>query len=134
MRRIEDDIDKGLIRYLNRLLEVKNSVYDFIEFESDNEKKFAKKLDAREDIKVFMKLPAWFKIETPVGTYNPDWAIVKQSKEGGERLYLVRETKSTLNADKLRPEESDKIKCAERHYKALGDEVNFKVVNNADMV
>src|SRR5437868_217914 len=73
-------------------LQVNNSIYEYVEYQSDVERRFAQALDKREDIKLFVKLPGWFKIETPVGTYNPDWAIVKHD-DG--MLYLVRETKAT---------------------------------------
>ena len=74
---------------------------------------------------VYEKLPAWFKVETPIGTYNPDWAIVKHEDD---MLYLVRETKSTKDRNKLRPSEKDKIACGKAHFKAL--EVDFKVITN----
>ena len=57
--------------YLNRLIDVKRSIYDVIEFDSDTEKRFALGLDAREDVSLFFKLPPWFKIKTPMGEYNP---------------------------------------------------------------
>jgi len=63
---------------------------DAIVYESEIERKFAETLDTRTDIKLFVKLPKWFKIETPLGTYNPDWAILKHDDTV---LYLVRETK-----------------------------------------
>ena len=64
------------------MIEVKNSIHDAIDFGSEIERQFALDLDSRPDIKLFIKLPAWFKVETPIGTYNPDWAIVKQPEEG----------------------------------------------------
>lgn len=66
-----------------------------------------------------MKLPARFKVPTPVGDYNPDWAIVKQ-EDGEERIYMIRETKSTQDDDKLRPSELAKIKSAKKHFAAIG--------------
>ena len=79
-----------------------------------------------------MKLPAWFKVATPVGQYNPDWALVMESIEDPEALlYLVRETKSNTAAPELRGTENQKIHCGERHFTgALG--VDFDVVTNAD--
>jgi type III restriction enzyme len=64
----------------------------------------------------FVKLPGGFEIDTPVGKYNPDWAIVKHDDE---TLYLVRETKSTRDFLKLRTTEADKVRCGEQHFKAL---------------
>jgi len=80
----------------------------------------------RRDIKLFVKLPNWFKVETPIGTYNPDWAIVKQEDT---KVYLVRETKGTGDLQGLRDSERDKIRCGSAHFGALG--VDFKHVKNA---
>ncbi len=63
--------------------------------------------------------PAKFKIPTPAGDYNPDWAIIKQ-EDGEDRIYLIRETKSTLDDNKLRPTELAKIKSATKHFAAIG--------------
>ncbi|MEW6622352.1 MAG: hypothetical protein AB1420_04345 [Bacillota bacterium] len=94
------------------------------------ERKFAEVLDEREDIKLFIKLPAWFVVETPIGTYNPDWAIVK---EEDKKLYLIRETKSTLDLDKLHLSEAQKIKCGKKHFEVF-DDVDYKVVTSANEV
>lgn len=118
-----------IISYLNNLVEVKKSVYDAIEYDSEIEKRFAENLDAREDIKLFVKLPSWFKVDTPIGTYNPDWAIVKH---GDDTLYLVRETKGIKDFEKLRNIEADKIRCAKRHFEEL--QVDFKTVVEASEV
>ena len=91
------------------------------------EREFAQKLDQRADIRLFVKLPDWFKVETPVGTYNPDWAIVKHDDK---TLYLVRETKGTKDFLKLRTTEADKVRCGKRHFDALG--VSFAVATTAD--
>ena len=82
-----------------------------------------------EDIKLFVKLPGWFEIDTPVGKYNPDWAITKQDDR---TLYLVRETKATRDFLKLRTSEADKVRCGQRHFAALG--VPFAVAVSADEV
>jgi len=118
-----------IISYLNNLIEVKKSVYDAIEYDSEIEKRFAESLDAREDIKLFVKLPLWFKVDTPIGTYNPDWAIVKH---GDDTLYLVRETKGIKDFEKLRNIEADKIRCAKRHFEEL--QVDFETVVEASEV
>lgn len=120
--------NEELIDYLNSL-EVKKSVYEHIVYDSEIEKEFAKKLDEREDIKLFVKLPAWFKVETPIGSYNPDWAIIKQD---GKAFYLVRETKGTKDFLKLRTSEADKIKCGVQHFKELG--VDYDVVVTASEI
>ena len=95
--------------------------FDYVVFDSDPEHQFAELLDGREDIKLFMKLPAKFKIDTPVGPYNPDWAIIKQ-EDGEDRIYMIRETQSTLEDSKLRPTELAKIKSAKQHFMAIGVE------------
>ena len=82
----------------------------------------------------YAKLPGWFKVLTPLGTYNPDWAVLVDN-DGEERLYFVVETKSTLFTDDLRDKEGAKIKCGAAHFKALavGDNpARFIVARNVD--
>jgi type III restriction enzyme len=110
-------------------LQVQRSIYDYVVYESEVEREFARRLDQRNDIRLFVKLPDWFKVETPVGTYNPDWAIVKHDEE---IVYLVRETKGTKDFLKLRTTEADKVRCGQRHFEALG--VPFAVATTADDV
>ncbi len=95
------------------------------------EKQFAVALENMQNIKYFIKLPGWFKVNTPVGDYNPDWAILKQN---GDIVYMIRETKGALKVGSLRGLEKDKIKCGEKHFKSLG--VNYKKctsVKDADL-
>ena len=120
--------ESELVNYLTAI-KVKNSVYEYVVYDSDVEREFAKKLDDREDIKLFVKLPGWFTIDTPVGKYNPDWAIVKHD---GQTLYLARETKGTKDFLNLRTTEADKIRCGMAHFEAIG--VPFKVAVTADEV
>jgi type III restriction enzyme len=110
-------------------LQVQKSIYDYVVYESEVEREFARRLDHRNDIRLFVKLPDWLKVETPVGTYNPDWAIVKHDEE---IVYLVRETKGTKDFLKLRTTEADKVRCGQRHFEALG--VPFAVATTADDV
>lgn len=91
--------EKEIVSYLNNRLDVQKSVYDAVVYDSEIEREFAAKLDEREDIKLFVKLPGWFEIDTPIGKYNPDWAILRHDNSV---LYLVRETKGTKNFEKLR--------------------------------
>lgn len=93
--------------------------FDYVIFDSAVEREFAEQLDGREDIKLFMKLPAKFRIDTPVGAYNPDWAIIRH-EDGKDRIYMIRETKSTEDDSKLRLYESAKIKSAREHFKTIG--------------
>lgn len=128
MHNIEQEAERGITRYLNNLYEVQNrdkTLFDFIEYDSEVEREFARACDNDDRIKFYCKLPASFKIDTPVGPYNPDWALVT---EGEEKLYLVRETKSTRNRKELRESEQDKISCGEKHFAAIG--VNYDVVTN----
>jgi type III restriction enzyme len=110
---------------LNKVL-VENSLYEEVFVDSEVEREFAEAMSTREDIKLFIKLPGWFKIDTPLGTYNPDWAIVKQEDE---RVYLVRETKSTKDELKLRNSEWAKIKCGAAHFETL--QVDFSHITSA---
>lgn len=128
LRELQKDGEVEKDRFLDQMYQVKNSEksdFDYVVFDSEVERQFAEKLDSREDVKFFMKLPAKFKIPTPVGDYNPDWAIIKQV-EGQDRLYMIRETKSTLDEMKLRPTEAAKIASARQHFKAIGID-NYEV-------
>lgn len=120
--------NEELVNYLNAL-PVRKSLYEYVVYESKVERDFAEQLDQCDDIKLFMKLPGWFQIETPVGKYNPDWAIVKHD---GQTLYLARETKGTRDFLKLRTSEADKVRCGARHFDTLG--VPFDVVSTASDV
>lgn len=115
----------------DRLVPVDNSIYDKIVVQSENERKFAQQLGKRKDVRLFVKLPRWFKVATPVGQYNPDWALVMENPDSEPLLYLVRETKTTTVADELRGTENQKIHCGERHFvDAL--KVDFRVVTSVD--
>ncbi|MHB8834938.1 MAG: restriction endonuclease [Candidatus Methylomirabilia bacterium] len=120
--------NEELVNYLTTV-QVSKSVYEYVVYDSEVEREFARKLDEREDIKLFVKLPGWFMIDTPVGKYNPDWAILKHD---GQALYLVRETKSTRDFLKLRTAEADKVRCGQKHFEAIG--VPFAVAVTADEV
>jgi type III restriction enzyme len=120
--------NEELVSYLSSL-EVKKSVYEYVVFDSEVEREFARRLDEREDIKLFVKLPRWFQVDTPIGSYNPDWAILKHD---GKALYLVRETKGTKDFLKLRSSEADKVRCGAQHFQTLN--VDFKVAVSADEV
>ena len=120
--------NEEVINYLTAL-QVNKSVYEYVVYDSEVERTFAKRLDERDDIKLFVKLPDWFKVETPVGTYNPDWAIVKHEDQ---TIYLVKETKGTKEFLKLRTTEADKVRCGKKHFETLG--VPFAVAVTADEV
>ncbi len=112
--------NEELTAYFKNTLKVKKSVYDHVIYESESvEKKFANDLENNESIKVYAKLPRWFVIQTPLGTYNPDWAVLADVS-GQEKLYLVAETKSSDLKINLRPAEIRKVKCGEKHFEAVG--------------
>ena len=115
-----------LIAYLDKnAVVVENSVYDHVIYDSDTvELPFAQALDSDPDVRLFFKIPSKFKIETPIGTYNPDWAVY-MDKDGVEKLYFVIETKGTTRLDGLRGDEKDKMRCGVRHFAALGSGVRF---------
>jgi len=122
--------DQELFGYLSKnMVEAHKSVYDHVIYDSDVEREFAQKLDRSEEVKVYAKLPGWFKIETPLGTYNPDWAVFVD-RDGEEHLFFVVETKGSVHSDDLRPAEQAKIDCGKAHFKALGNDVEFMVANN----
>jgi len=102
----------------NMLRDTQRSVYEHVVYDSDVERDFADQLEKNEAIKVYAKLPGWFKVPTPLGSYNPDWAVLVTTPDG-DRLYFVVETKSSLFANDLRNAESAKIECGRAHFKAL---------------
>lgn len=109
---------------------VNGSVYDYIIYDSSTiEKPFAKALDDDPDVKMFFKIPDRFKIETPIGTYNPDWAVYLD-KEGEKKLYFILETKGTTELFGLRTPEQLKIHCGMEHFKALDNGVQMRVAKN----
>lgn len=95
--------------------------YDLVAFDSAVEQRFAKDLDSNDDVVLYMKLPETFKVRTPFGNYNPDWAVVTKSQrmEGEVELYFVAETKGTDQTMALSSAEQAKIACAEGHFKAI---------------
>lgn len=118
LREFQRDSEEEVERFIDRLYEVKNTqktITDKLALDSSTESEFANYLDNREDIKLFLKLPARFVIPTPVGPYNPDWAIVKEV-DGNEKVYMVRETKNGGE----RESELQKIHCATEHFKEIG--------------
>jgi len=121
---------ESISSYKDSTQKVERSIYDAIVFDSDVEKNFAIDLDKDERIKLFVKLPSWFKVTTPVGNYNPDWAIVtaKRDLKGNEKekVYFVIETKGDITD--LRPSEKAKIDSAKKHFEVI--EVNYREVES----
>jgi type III restriction enzyme len=102
----------------NMLSETRKSVYEQVVYDSGTEADFADALEKNDAIRLYAKLPGWFRVPTPLGTYNPDWAVLVE-KDGTELLYLVVETKSGLFTDDLRDKERARIECGGAHFKAL---------------
>lgn len=113
-------------------MKVNRHLYDHIVFDSTNEKKFVTEMDISKDVKVYVKLPDGFYISTPVGRYNPDWAIA--FCEGSiKHIYFVAETKGTMSSMQLRLIEESKIHCAMEHFKAISNgEVVYDVIDSYD--
>lgn len=107
-----------LTGYLKHMLASKKSVYEQVVYDSDPEADFAQDLENNSAVKVYAKLSGWFTVPTPLGSYNPDWAVLVQTDDG-ERLYFVVETKGSLFADDLRQAENAKIHCGMAHFQAL---------------
>ena len=111
-------------------MKTRKHLYDHIVYDSSNEQKFAEALDTSGEVAVYVKLPDGFYISTPVGRYNPDWAIAFH--EGGvKHVYFVAETKGSMSSMQLRLIEESKIHCAREHFKAISsDSVIYDVVDS----
>lgn len=114
----------------SNVMKAEKHLYDHILYDSKNEKDFATELDTNSDVAVYVKLPDGFYISTPVGRYNPDWAIAFY--EGTvKHIYFVAETKGSMNSMQLRLIEDSKIHCAREHFKAISNsEVLYDVVDS----
>ncbi|MGC9387184.1 MAG: restriction endonuclease, partial [Hydrogenovibrio sp.] len=128
-------LEEELKGYLEQnMMEVDKSVYSHIVYDSNTESAFATGLEQNEDVKLYTKLPSWFKIDTPLGSYNPDWTVLIE-QDGKEKLYFVVETKSSLLSEDLRQSENDKIQCGRAHFQALDNEVDFiKAASAGDLI
>lgn len=114
-----------LIANLDRnAVPVERSVYDYVLYDSAVENRFALDLDSDDDVKMFFKLPSRFKVDTPIGTYNPDWAVYVEI-DGIKKLYFILETKGSTSEMNLRGRESLKIRCGKAHFKAIGSGVEL---------
>ncbi len=112
----------GYVR--NILQDAEKSVFEHVIYDSDGvERSFAEQLEKNEAVRIYAKLPGWFKVPTPLGSYNPDWAVLVEVS-GEERLYFVVETKSGLFMDDLRYIEAGKIACGKVHFGVLASGSN----------
>ena len=109
-------------------LEVKKHIYDYVITDSEVEMEFARKLEQGE-VTIYAKLPNGFKIRTPFGNYNPDWALVFDNKDI-KYIYFIAETKGSMQSAQLKGAEKGKIECARKHFKSISDgSVKYDVVN-----
>lgn len=108
------------------------SPYESLVLDSDIERNFALELEKNKNVKVYAKLPSWFKIPTPLGNYNPDWAVLIKTGEANdeEKLYFVVETKGSIFEEERREVENLKIKCGKKHFETVSEDVKFEVTNN----
>lgn len=111
---------------------LKNHIYDYAITDSNIERKFAQELDVSAEVIVYAKLPRGFVIPTPVGDYNPDWAI--SFKEGSIKyIYFVAETKGTMSTMSITPLEQKKIECAKKFFEKINkDKIKYEVVDSYD--
>lgn len=121
----ENEIETYLDRLTFEVSKNDKTIYDkYMPLDSDVETDFAKECETREDIEFYFKLPFWFHIDTPIGKYNPDWALVFKNEK---KIYFVAETKAIKDLSKLRNEERLKIKCGIKHFHQFED-VEYKYV------
>jgi type III restriction enzyme len=115
--------NEELFGYINKnLKESTKSPFQYVVYDSIVESNLASEFERNENITVYAKLPSWFQIDTPLGMYNPDWAILwKDDKE--EKLFFVVESKGSTGLFDLRPKEQGKIDCGKKHFKELGSEM-----------
>jgi type III restriction enzyme len=116
--------------YGQNVVDARKHLYDKLRFDSTIEKNLAGEMDISDEVELYVKLPSGFYINTPMGKYNPDWAIVLRENEV-KHIYFVAETKGSLDTLQLRGVEDAKIECARRHFAAIsGDNVKYDVVNS----
>ncbi len=123
-----------LTGYLRNMLDAEKSVYEKVIYESETERRFADQLEKNSAIRVYAKLPGWFSVSTPLGSYHPDWAVLLDSNTS-ERLYFVIETKGSTAPEDLRLTEAAKIECGKAHFKALEireDPARYEVTTSVD--
>ena len=113
----------------SNMLESTKSPYNYVVYDSENERQFAQSFEDNEDVYLYAKLPDWFKISTPLGSYNPDWAVMID-QNGEKKLYFVLETKGNIDTDALRKTENEKIQYGREHFAALGDKAEFMPIDS----
>lgn len=121
---------KGKLGY--NVIPAVRHLYDYVIFDSKNEKDFAEDIDTKKEVAVYVKLPKTFYINTPVGKYNPDWAIAFEERTV-KHIYFIAETKGDMRSFELREIENAKKKCAEEHFKAISsNKIKYDIVSSYD--
>jgi type III restriction enzyme len=114
----------------SKAFKAKNHIYDYVFTDSKVEREFAEELDTSTEVKVYAKLPRGFSIPTPVGDYNPDWAIAFDSGKV-RHVYFIAETKGSMSSLELREIETARINCARKFFARItSNEVKYDVVNS----
>ena len=122
--------DEELYGYKNRnVLDVESdkNIYDHVIYDSEIERKFAVDAENDDNVLLYAKLPSRFKIDTPIGNYNPDWVVVL-STDDGEKVYFVAETKGTDIIDDLKGADKKKILCGRKHFEVIDTGIKYEVV------
>lgn len=111
------------------------SPYEHVIYDSGVESDLTREFEKNKNVKVYAKLPGWFKIDTPLGYYNPDWAVLFLVN-GAEKLFFVVESKGAMGFDFLRPSEQGKIECGKKHFEELanktGGKLSLEYISNMD--
>ncbi|MCX6318493.1 MAG: DEAD/DEAH box helicase family protein [Bacteroidetes bacterium] len=130
MKLFEDnELEIYIDKFTHKVTEPEKTIYEnLIPLQSDVESQFAKDCESSENVEFYFKLPFWFKINTPIGTYNPDWAVVFKDVS---KIYFVSETKSA--GQELRGSEKLKIKCGSEHFKQFKDIVYKQVSSVSEL-
>ncbi len=121
--------DEELYANPKKSVEAKKSIFDRVIYESDPEMQFALDAERDENVIVYAKLPSSFKVDTPIGTYNPDWAVVINN-DGDDKLYFVAETKGSNDLNQLRGKEKGKTDCARVHFEVLDSGIKYRIVKD----
>jgi len=116
--------------YLSKnMVDANKAIYEHVVYDSEIERNFVASFEKNSNVKVYTKLPVWFKIETPLGNYNPDWAVLIE-EEGSKKLYFIVESKGSLFTFDRRGSENAKIDCGKAHFEAIGNDVHFAVASS----
>lgn len=128
--------NEQLTGYLkSNMLASTKSPYEHVVYDSGVESDLTKEFERNKNVKVYAKLPRWFEIDTPLGKYNPDWAVLFDVN-GTEKLFFVVESKGTMGFDFLRPAEQGKIECGKKHFQEIaektGSDLSLEYVSNME--